>query len=315
MRNTLFVIARTTGAALVAALCMAAVASAQQGRNTERAQGAPTASADVQRYFDTMAQLLAFAYAPFTPGGNFDPPANVPARQFIQASADFYAGKLSEALAVSVPPQVRAEHDALVRAFAFERDTFARAAQRTPDDAPATLYTRYLYSDAASGYAFVAETNAKCGLQAAARRLGATAFAAIDFVRVCNPRPEKGSAIGRAGDTVNKVTLVHERAFNNAADREQLSLYPNLYFSITEIWASARRPFELTLDNRNPRPFLFNLAIYAGNPESLLGLTPIAVTDAGGIQQNTLKLHLPPGVYTFVDNVHPYSARGVIYVH
>jgi hypothetical protein len=93
---------RAACAAVAIAMALAGPAWAQQTRSTPQAQSASAASADIQRYFDTMAGLLAFAYAPFTPGvGNFDPPATVPAKQFIQASADFYAGKISEALAVS----------------------------------------------------------------------------------------------------------------------------------------------------------------------------------------------------------------------
>jgi plastocyanin len=127
------------------------------------------------------------------------------------------------------------------------------------------------------------------------------------FERWCEPAPRAGDALGTEDAPVNEIALVHEVSVRPG--------HPNMWFDVTRITASSSEPVVFTFENRNPEPYLFNIAIYEGTPESLEGLEPIAqtVADTGAFTQ-TLEVELEPGTYTYADNVHAYSMRGTLVV-
>jgi hypothetical protein len=64
-------------------------------------------SADVINYFKQVDKLLEYARVDFTPGPVPPLPSNTTARDIIQSSANFYAGKIQEAQGIVPPYEVR----------------------------------------------------------------------------------------------------------------------------------------------------------------------------------------------------------------
>ncbi len=232
------------------------------------------------------------------------PPPGQNAKEMNQILLASYVDLEARFAALTPPPEAEAVHQQYLDALDRNLSAYAAAVERTPADAPTERSWEYLFSDTRMGYAFVAETNAKCALNDLFYTAG---FAPYDFLRFCNPTPVPAAVVGSSDAPVNDVTIIHETYPNPA--------YPNLWYAISDIYASSAEPIRIVFDNRNPPPFVFNLAIYEGNPESLEGLSPIAATaSAPGQKVHELVLELDPGTYSYTDNVHPYGMRGVLRV-
>jgi plastocyanin len=236
------------------------------------------------------------------PGGGADP-GSASARQVLAAAAESYR-RLGETFAAVRPPAAaEAAHEDYVAAAEKNVVAFEAALARTPEDAPGTAAFQQLYADPDAGYAFVAETNAKCALN---RVFDSTGFAPHDFRRWCDPQPRPGESVGTRQDPVQEVTLT--------VPPDAREGYPNMWFDVTRVVA-ASGTVTVTFENGNPPPYLFNVAVYRGNPRSLEGHRPIAQTSvSSGPTTQVLEVELEPGVYTYADNVHPYSMRGTLVV-
>jgi hypothetical protein len=257
-------------------------------------------------YYSWVAETLSFAIGEISagppPGGAV--PEFESARQALEVRAGFYDQLRSTFEGVDPPAAAREAHQAYIDAAALNASVLRAAAERAPADASPEEVEQYEYANADTGYAFVAETNAKCALN---RVFDSSGFAPYEFQRWCDPAPRAGTALGTEDAPVNEVAFIHE-----PSDRPS---HPNMWFDVTEITASASAPITFTLENRNPEPYLFNIAIYEGTPESLEGLEPIAQTVAAtGAFTQTLEVDLEPGAYTYADNVHAYSMRGTLTV-
>jgi plastocyanin len=236
------------------------------------------------------------------PGGGGDP-GSTTARQVLAGAAESYRVLGETFAAVRPPTAAETAHEEYLAAAEQNVEAFEAALARTPEDAPGAAAFEQLYADPDAGYAFVAETNAKCALN---RVFDGTGFAPYDFRRWCEPQPRPGESVGTRQDPVQEVTLTVP-----ADAREG---YPNMWYDVTRVVAGSGT-ITLTFENGNPPPYLFNVAVYRGNPRSLEGHRPIAQTTVGsGPATQVLEVELEPGVYTYADNVHPYSMRGTLVV-
>jgi hypothetical protein len=257
-------------------------------------------------YYAWVGETLALAIGEMSAG----PPAGMTlpvfdsARATLQPRADFYRQLQSQFESVTPPAEAQEAHDAYIAATVQNAEALQAAVDRTPEDAPPEEVERYEYANADIGYAFVAETNAKCALN---RVFDSYGFEPYVFERWCEPAPRSGASLGTEDEPVNAISLVHTVSTRPG--------HPNMWFDTTDITTSASEPLVFTFENQNPEPYLFNLAIYEGTPESLEGLEPIAqtVADTGAFTQ-TLEVELEPGTYTYADNVHAYSMRGMLTV-
>jgi hypothetical protein len=257
-------------------------------------------------YYEWVGATLSFAIGDLsvTPPNGGTLPQFESARETLGVRADFYGQLLAAFEGVTPPLEAASAHEGYMAAAAENAMVLRAAAERAPADAPPEDVAQYEYADADTGYAFVAETNAKCALN---RVFDSAGFAPYEFQRWCDPAPRSGTSVGTADAPVNEVAFVHE-----PVDRPA---HPNMWFDITDVTASSKAPIRLTLENRHPEPYFFNLAIYEGNPETLKGLKPVAQTVAAtGAFVETLEVDLEPGVYTYADNVHAYSMRGTLTV-
>lgn len=258
-------------------------------------------------YYTWIGSTLAMAIGEISTAGppeGFEVPSFASARDALTARADFYRQLGDTFASVDPPLEAQAAHDQYIDAIDKNVAALTAAAERAPESAGPESASEYEYSSADVGYAFVAETNAKCALN---RVFDSYGYEPYVFERWCEPAPRPGTALGSPEAPVNDIVLVHEVSAREA--------HPNMWYDVTQITASSAQPIRFTFENRNPPPYLFNLAIYEGAPESLAGMTPVAQTvAASGPQTQTLEVTLEPGVYTYADNVHAYSMRGTLTV-
>ena len=291
----------TRVAAVTAVLALGPVAAGASAAQRTDLRSSPRA------YWSWIGTTLAPVIGTTGRGGPGGSPPQAPKTAAAQLDgAISYTRDLGRRFAQVRPPRhFAAAHADYRQALALQLKTFREARGRTTANAPFEDYFDALYGVADSSYAFVAESDAKCELNDAADSWG---YATYDFQRFCRPTPRPGRSVGSSASPVNRVTIV----LDEYGDGTTL---PNLWYPITRITASSKRPIALTFDNRNTAPFLFNLAIYRGTPADLTGHRPIAVTHAGsGPEVQHLTVRLAPGTYTYTDNVHAYSVRGVLEV-
>lgn len=252
-----------------------------------------------EQYFTRMAEVLS--YATNTDPYGVEQPAT--ARAQIDTAAATYRDLLAQVDAIVPPGEQREVHRTYRQALQQNLDAFLAAARITPSDAPFAQWSAYGFADPRLGYAFGAETQAQCGLARAATEAGFTDFPSR---QACDEGPVPTQTVGTPEAPVNEVTIVHETACDGRC--------PNLVYAVSSITARAGQPITLTFDNRNPLPFLFNLAVYRGDRPRLQARDQVAFTSADGPKVHTLTLTLEPGTYTYADNVHPYSVRGTLTV-
>lgn len=250
-------------------------------------------------YFTQMADVLSYATSTDPYGGQ--QPAT--ARAQVDTAAAGYRDLLARVDAIVPPREQRDEHRAYRQALRQNLDAYLAIARTTPSDAPFAQWPAYGFADPRLGYAFGTETQAQCGLARAAAEAGVTDFPSR---QACDEGPVPTGTVGTPEAPVNDVTIVHEPACDSRC--------PNLVYAVSSITARAGQLITLTFDNRNPLPFLFNLAVYEGDRPRLVGRDQVAFTAADGPKVHTLTLTLEPGTYTYADNVHPYSVRGTLTV-
>lgn len=224
----------------------------------------------------------------------------------LQANRDAYQSRLDTLNALEVPDEAADIHpgyvDTLARAV-VALDAAIAAAEPT---AAAESGPAYLYHGPDFGYVFDDENASICALKAIAREHGITDFPSLLCDRVLdNPQ---GETAGSPDAPVQEVYIVHEAGCNG--------MCPGITYAVSTIYARAGEPLTITFENRNPLPFLFNLAVYRGyDPtQRLTGENLIVSTNAGGPRTHTVSLTLEPGLYTFADNVHPGVMQGQIIV-
>lgn len=269
------------------------------------AGAAPTAApssrsaTSAAEYFDQMSEILGYATSTGPEQGTAPASAH---EQFTMAIAA-YQDLLDQAAEVDPPRQYRKLHREYRAALSANIAAFRAADARTPYDAPTDQWYSYAYSTPALGYSFGDETQAQCDLAEAADAAG---FEDFPSRQACDEGPSRTRTVGTAAAPVNNVTITHVPACDGRC--------PNLVYETSSIVAKAGTPITIVFDNQNPFPFLFNLAIYKGTASTLKAGNQIAYTSASGPKTHTLTVTLPPGTYTYTDNVHPYSLRGTLTV-
>lgn len=293
-----------SGATLFTASGSSVVATSGATSQPRRTDAARLSLADYYAWIGTtLAMAIGEISANPPPTGGTTPQFRS-AREALSMRAGFYRQLGQTFASVQPPVEAEAAHGEYVAAIDKNVRMLEAAAQRAPESAGPETVEKYEYANANVGYAFVAETNAKCALNRTFDRYGYEPYV---FERWCEPAPRRGASIGTADKPINEIVLRHEVSPRRG--------HPNMWYDTTRVTATARQAITFTFDNRNPAPYLFNIAIYKGNPRSLEGRTPMAQTVAGaGPQTQKLTVDLKPGVYTYADNVHAYSMRGTLIV-
>lgn len=259
----------------------------------------------LSQYFEKVSKIILTA--PEAAAGNYSS-----AKQSIEAQSNQYYKQFEQLSQIVPPSEVSEVHTELVNAVQQQAIANEQAAARTPNDAPVTNenVNKYAHYTADVGYARADESKAACELQTIATSLGLT-FNSLGACGAQNEERTEGKSVGTAEQPVNNISMVHE----TLPDYEGISR-PNLNgFEISSITAIAEQPIIITFDNRNPAPFVFNIAVYSGTDERVKASQYIAGTDAyAGEKVHKLTLTLSPGTYTYVDNVHPTAMRGTLKV-
>lgn len=235
------------------------------------------------------------------------------AKEAIQAQADRYQEQYKEASAIKPPDEVAEVHIDLVQALKDQATSNEEAAENTPEDLSVTNenVNGYAHYYAAVGYARNDQAGAGCELESIADSNG-IAFNALGVCEAFTPEVPNGKSIGTAEEPVKEIYILHETVESPDAELD----IPNVYgFEYDSITAKAGEPIKITFDNRNPAPFVFNIAIYKRNDERVTSEQYVAGTLAyAGEKVHELTVTLEPGIYTYVDNVHPVAVRGTLTV-
>lgn len=237
-------------------------------------------------------------------------------RAALEAQSKVYEQQVRAAAALEPPKAARQLHRSVVDALVENVVAYRAAALMTPADAPNTLENslRYAYRSADVGYARGDEAAALCDMRNFAKQNGARLFVLGDCGATLGGKP--GSTAGSRQQPVSNVTIVHDTVPGFVDDQGNALPRPNVDgFAVSTIYAKAGRPLTITFDNRNPAPFQFNIAVYRGDssrvrPQQLVDGTIVAI----GQKVHVLTVTLPPGVYSYVDNVHPEPMRGSLIV-
>jgi hypothetical protein len=239
---------------------------------------------------------------------------NQSARQVLESNRSRYAELRGEVLALRPPAELRLSHAALVQAYSDSIVALTRYLQGVPASAPASESNTYLYRDAENAYAVSNVVSAGCEMDLIARDAGLTLQATRSCANVGRTDPAPDNALGTPLTPLSTVTLRHE-ALVISTPSGNFSI-PRVRYTVGRIYAKAGTPFVFNFINNNPAPFLFNLAVYQGKDEVLKRSQLVAstVASSGPGVLHTLSLNLRPGVYSFVDNVHPEPMRGTLYV-
>lgn len=290
-------------AAVVGVLALALAGPAAAQPSAPAAQPSAPAALSLQGYLDKVAAIVDIRTI-----GQFNT-----VRAAFDAEAKTYETQFRKAAMLQPPSEIgQSVHRQLVGAFLENVAAFHAAAVSSPADAPNTDENsrRYGYRTADIGYARGDQAEVLCAIRNIARKYGARFQTLGDCDAAGQTTP--GTTAGSKEYPVNDVLIVHGTLPGFIDDRGNYLPRPNVNgFAVSSIFAKAGRPLTITFDNRNPPPFQFNIAIYRGDstrvaPFQLVDGT-IVVT---GEKVHVLTVTLPPGVYTYVDNVHPGPMRG-----
>lgn len=221
------------------------------------------------------------------------------ALEWLQSNRTAYAGRLEILRGLMPTSEVQSIHDRYIAVLTTAVDAIDRAlALVVPTDAEEAA-PAYMYRTPEFGYAFDDENAAICDLKAIANEVGVDEFPSMFCERNVMVEMTGGTTIGSPDAPVDEIVIIHEAGCGG--------LCPGINYAVSTIYARAGEPITITFDNRNPLPFLFNLAIYRGYaPEERLdGEDLIVSTYAGGPRVHRMTLTLEPGEYTYADNVHP----------
>lgn len=238
-------------------------------------------------------------------------------RAALEGQATAYDKQVQQA-AVLLPPEEigQKNHRKLVLALAENAWAYRSAALYTPKDAENNEENnyRYGYHTADIGYGRGDQADALCTIRNLAKKFAANFTTLGDCDAAGETTP--GISIGTAQNPVNDITIVHDVVPGFVDDKGNFLPRPNVNgFEVSSITARAHKPITITFDNLNPPPFQFNIAVYRGNSKRVQGWELVDGTlVATGQKVHVLKLKLPPGVYTYVDNVHPTPMRGKLIV-
>lgn len=226
-------------------------------------------------------------------------PAHTTASAYLEASRTAYTERLDTLRALTPPAEVEAVHQRYVITLESAVATVEQAlADVHPTDAEEAA-PAYMYRTPEFGYAFDDENAAICELKRVATEVSITDFPSLLCDRNIPMEMGEPVTVGSPDDPVNQIDILHDVACGG--------LCPKVTYAVNTIYARAGEPIQITFDNRNPLPFLFNLAIYRGyNPDERVRAEDLIVsTYAGGPRVHRVTVVLEPGEYSYVDNVHP----------
>lgn len=221
------------------------------------------------------------------------------ALEWLQSNRVAYAERLEILGGLTPTAEVQAIHNRYIAVLTTAVDAIDRVlALVVPTDAEETA-PAYMYRTPEFGYAFYDENAVICDLKLIATEVGVDDFPSLLCERNVMIEITSGVTVGSPDAPVNEIDIVHEAGCGG--------LCPGISYSVNTIYARAGEPISITFDNRNPLPFLFNLAIYRGytQDERLRAENLIVSTYAGGPRVHQVTLTLEPGEYTYADNVHP----------
>ena len=300
------------GRTVLAALALAAGVASASGLPSPHPQGdtgarpaESSSRAELAEYFLSVETIL------FTRSDQ----SGATAREYIAASRDTAWAQYLAASRLKVPVEARVPHRMLLQALRTNAYGARRAAQLTPPSAPKTDETIARYSHAVPdvGYARDDTSQAACDL----KRLADTLGQSLQVLGFCGlesgPRPAP-KTLGSPTAPVNDIYLLQDVAY----DPDTGQARPNVDgFQYSTVYAKAGKPIRIRFDNRNPPPFVFNIAIYdnASGNERVTEAQRVAKSDAySGVRVHTVTVTLRPGLYTYVDEVHPLAMRGRLIV-
>lgn len=236
-------------------------------------------------------------------------------REDIELSRDTYLAQYIAASRLKVPVEARAAHRRLVESLRTQAEGARRSAQLTPASLPKTddNVTAYGHSVPDVGYGRNDQAQAACDLKRLADALGQS-LNVLGFCDQADAARPAGKTLGSPTAPVNDIYMLQDVAYDPSSGQPR----PNVDgFQYSTIYAKAGKPIRIRFDNRNPRPFVFNIAIY-DNPASAERVSEpqlVVKSDAySGVRVHTVTTTLRPGVYAYVDDVHPQAMRGRLIV-
>jgi len=270
-------------------------------------QQSPSQALTLQQYLDKVSAISSL----------HDTKTYDTVRSALEGQAKTYDKQVQQAAALLPPEEIgQRNHRKLVMALAENAWAYRSAALQTPKDAANNEENnyRYGYHTADVGYGRGDQADALCIIRNIAKKYGSSFTTLGDCDAAGETTP--GAAVGTAQNPINDITIVHDVVPGFVDDNGNYLPRPNVNgFEISSITASSRKPITITFDNLNPPPFQFNIAVYRGNSPRVQGWELVDGTlVATGQKVHVLKLKLRPGVYTYVDNVHPTPMRGKLTV-
>lgn len=257
------------------------------------------------------------------PGATQPAPATGTTRENLKAEAERYQSQFERLDGITPPRSLEAEHARLTKALAAQALMSSYAADRTPAEIPASSdnITAWGHAVPGVGYARDDQSAAQCEMKGIADELGVTYRILGACGAAANERPA-GKTAGSATAPVSNVFILHEAI---PASGGAPMGRPNVDgFEYSTIYAKAGQPLTIVFDNRNPAPFVFNIAVYRGEDARVRAADLVAQTGAyAGPRVHTLHFNQPsvsgsnnlvPGTYTYVDNAHPAAMRGKLIV-
>lgn len=236
-------------------------------------------------------------------------------REEIELTRNRYHAQYIAALRLKVPVEARAAHRRLVESLRTQAEGARRSAQLTPASLPKTddNVTAYEHSVPDVGYGRNDQAEAACDLKRLADALDKT-LNVLGFCAQADAARPAGKTLGSPTAPVNDIYMLQDVAYDPASGQPR----PNVDgFQYSTIYAKAGKPIRIRFDNRNPRPFVFNIAIY-DNPATAERVSePQLVAKSAaysGLRVHTVTTTLRPGVYAYVDDVHPQAMRGRLIV-
>jgi hypothetical protein len=232
--------------------------------------------------------------------------------------ADVYRRQYNELLKLNPPGEAASAHKRLTESMGYLASSHDYVLTTIPAGTPATADnggTAYLFQNADVGYARVDQSEALCALATIASKYNITLTAflgTIDNGCTASNETPQGLTAGSSTSPVSSVSMVHQ----TLTDSQGMIIGPNVSgFEVSTIYAKANQPLTITFDNRNPAPFVFNIAVYSGEDSRVTKEQLIDQSSAfAGEKVHQVTLNLPSGTYTYLDNVHPVAMRGKIIV-
>lgn len=236
-------------------------------------------------------------------------------REDIELTRDTYWAQYIAASRLKVPVEARAAHRKLEESLRTQTEGARRSAQLTPASVAKTddNVAAYSHSVPDVGYGRDDQAQAACDLKRLADALGQT-LNVLGFCDAADAARPAGKTLGSPTAPVNDIYMLQDVVYDPASGQPR----PNVDgFQYSTIYAKAGKPIRIRFDNRNPRPFVFNIAIY-DNPATAERVSEqqlVAKSAAySGVRVHTVTTTLRPGVYAYVDDVHPQAMRGRLIV-